>query len=137
MQAYEQDIELLINSANRRLSELLQREELPLVTGGTRTLEDRLWVWGIVGGKEVGKSTLINALAGGDVVGRGAAVGEGTFRPEAYLSADDVRAFRSRFTDTTKSTSSRTRMTYDYFSSSAWNRLSRPMSLSGRSCSAV
>lgn len=94
-------VELRLAGINHRLSRLLGRDELPLATGGELSLRDRLWVWGILGGKDVGKSTLINALAGAEVVPRGLDVGEGTFQPAAYLSAADEEALRTRFAELT------------------------------------
>lgn len=91
------DVERRLASINRRLAELLCCEPAALTGGGVRSLEDRIWVWGIVGGKEVGKSTLINALAGREVVDRGSRVGEGTRRPAAYLADADAEALRARF----------------------------------------
>lgn len=81
---------------NERLSSLLAIEPIRLTSGACRSLEDRLWVWGIVGGKDVGKSTLINALAGAAVVDSEAQVGEGTRRPQAYCCDADVSALRAR-----------------------------------------
>lgn len=97
MQTRPRDIETVLASANRRLGDLMRKEPPALATGGARTLDDSLWIWGIIGGKEVGKSTLINALAGHDVAASTQRVGEGTFRPEAYLTADDRGALRERF----------------------------------------
>jgi len=88
--------ELTLAQINRQLAELLDVEALPLECGGGRALADTLWVWGVVGGKDVGKSTLINALAGGDVVDRGEDVGEGTFVPSAYHFAEDAAALATR-----------------------------------------
>ncbi len=97
METASQQSERALQAVNRRLAELLRADPVDLETGGARTLDDALWVWGIVGGKDVGKSTLINALAGADVVDRGEDVGEGTFTPSAYLTARDLDAARARF----------------------------------------
>jgi hypothetical protein len=82
---------------NQRLARLTGIAPAPLATGGGQALADTLWIWGIVGGKDVGKSTLINALAGGDVVDRGVDVGAGTDAPSAYLHARDRGAAEQRF----------------------------------------
>ncbi len=97
MQDTPELIEERLSRINRRLSDMLDVPSLPLTGGGARALDDPLWVWGVVGGKDVGKSTLINALAGGEVVQKGLEVGEGTFKPSAYLHADDENALRARF----------------------------------------
>jgi hypothetical protein len=97
MEPANTDSELVLRSANRELSRLLGKPEPPLAAGAAQAMNDALWVWGVLGGKEVGKSTLINALAGAEVVDRGRPVGEGTFQPAAYLHAADADAFRSRF----------------------------------------
>ena len=93
----ENDRELTLQSANRTLSQMLDRPELPLAAGAAQAMGDTLWAWGVLGGKEVGKSTLINALAGAEVVDRGRRIGEGTFQPAAYLHAADADAFATRF----------------------------------------
>ncbi len=97
MDTTEHNIEAHLSSANRRLAELLHSAPADLATGSARSLQDRLWVWGILGGKDVGKSTLINALAGAEVVHRGTAVGEGTYQPAAYLHDGDRDALDARF----------------------------------------
>jgi GTPase SAR1 family protein len=89
--------ESVLARANQRLARLTGIAPAPLATGGGQALADTLWIWGIVGGKDVGKSTLINALAGGDVVDRGVDVGAGTDAPSAYLHARDRVAAEQRF----------------------------------------
>lgn len=84
---------------NRRLAGLLNHAALPLEVGAAQSLSDRLWVWGVVGGKDVGKTTLINALAGAVVAPMGTKVGEGTYQPAVYLSPDDEAEVRARFAD--------------------------------------
>lgn len=82
---------------NERLAALLHREPIALDAGAAQTLADPLWVWGVVGGKDVGKTTLINALAGAPIVDAGLDVGEGTYQPAAYLTAADEPALAARF----------------------------------------
>jgi hypothetical protein len=97
VEAHETDFEQRLAVANERLSRLLKMKTLPLVRGGSRALDDSLWIWGVLGGKEVGKSTLVDALAGEDVTaGRDRSV-EGTYQPQAYLNAEDVSRAMSRF----------------------------------------
>jgi len=92
-----QQHETQLARCNQELADILGQPPLDLATGGAATMRDRLWVWGVLGGKEVGKSTLINALAGDNVVEYGDPMGEGTFRPAAYCSPDDESALRARF----------------------------------------
>ncbi len=89
--------EMELVSVNRQLAGLVQKPQLELSSGGGKSLEDPLWVWGIIGGKNVGKSTLINALAGGEVIDRGDDVGEGTCRPEVFVCSEDFVALKKRF----------------------------------------
>lgn len=93
------NLELRLSQANQRLAELLDTEPLKLDTGGQSAAHDTLWIWGIVGGKDVGKTTLINALAGADVVSPGQNVGQGTFQPAAYLAVNDLPAAQARLGD--------------------------------------
>ncbi len=88
--------ELRLSRMNHDLSELLDVGELPLTRGGGQSMSDTLWVWGVLGGKEVGKSTLINALAGADVVRPDDPGGEGTFRPACYHVDSDGEKLSAR-----------------------------------------
>lgn len=95
------NVELHLAHCNERLAQLLGTGPLELDRGGQEATRDALWVWGIVGGKDVGKTTLINALAGADVVSPGQDVGQGTFQPAAYLASADLQAARTRLGDLT------------------------------------
>ena len=44
--------EMELVSVNRQLAELIKKPTLELTSGGGKSLEDPLWVWGIIGGKE-------------------------------------------------------------------------------------
>lgn len=88
--------EVVLADCNQQLADLLGLAPLDLTTGGAHALQDRLWVWGVLGGKEVGKSTLINAIAGDSVVDLGDPVGEGTFQPAAYCHPQDEAELRER-----------------------------------------
>ncbi len=82
---------------NAELAALMRCDPAPLVTGAHRSLGDALVICGILGGKDVGKSTLINALAGERVSATDEEVGTGTTRPMAYIHRDSIGAYRRRF----------------------------------------
>ncbi len=81
---------------NRRLADLLNQQPAALVEGADVALCDDLVVCGVLGGKDVGKSTLINALAGTTVSVDRDEVGEGTSRPRAYIHRDAEAALHQR-----------------------------------------
>lgn len=78
-------IESELGAINRELSAVLRTEPAGLVLGAHLALGDDLAVCGILGGKDVGKSTLINALAQTEVSVDKTEVGRGTDRPMAYV----------------------------------------------------
>jgi hypothetical protein len=55
-----------------------------------------LFVYGIVGGKDVGKTTLINALAGSQISYEHHEIGPGTHTPVVYVHHDDAPILRQR-----------------------------------------
>lgn len=89
-----------LNAVNAGLADLMNCEPAALVTGAERSLDDPLVICGILGGKDVGKSTLINALAGTRVSPDEDEVGTGTTRPMAYVHRDVVSTYRRRFAAT-------------------------------------
>ncbi|HEY3246431.1 MAG TPA: GTPase domain-containing protein [Phycisphaerae bacterium] len=82
---------------NLDLAHLFHREPLPVSFGAQQALADSLVVCGLLGGKDVGKSTLINALAGQQISADVREVGPGTNRPVAYVHAEMVECVRQRF----------------------------------------
>ncbi|MCA9298109.1 MAG: 50S ribosome-binding GTPase, partial [Phycisphaerales bacterium] len=88
--------ERTLTVACERLTARLGIEAPDLSLGAERALADRLWIWGVLGGKEVGKSTLINAIAGASVVDSGNDGGEGTRHATAFAHPDDADAVRAR-----------------------------------------
>lgn len=77
-----------LQSVNAALATLLRMTPASLELGADVALRDELVVCGLLGGKEVGKSTLIDALAGTKVARSPKPVGEGTTRPLAYVHED-------------------------------------------------
>ncbi|MBI5764285.1 MAG: 50S ribosome-binding GTPase [Planctomycetes bacterium] len=88
-----------LDDLNRRLSRLLGKPPNDLASCAGIGEQDRLIVCGILGCKDVGKSTLINALAGAKISKDHELVGEGTSGPVAYVHKDDRREFDLRFND--------------------------------------
>jgi len=85
-----------LHSINHELAELLRSDPLSLSLGADAALEDELIICGILGGKDVGKSTLINTLAGVSVSVDAVEVGRGTDTPMVYVHADMEEAARRR-----------------------------------------
>ncbi|MBI4581656.1 MAG: hypothetical protein HY718_18315 [Planctomycetes bacterium] len=84
---------------NAELARLLDRPPAPLVTGADSACRDPLVVCGLLGGKDVGKSTLINALAGREISIDREEVGAGTSRPLVYVHRDMIATARSRLAE--------------------------------------
>lgn len=93
---------------NQELARLLDRDAAPLVTGADNAQRDPLVICGLLGGKDVGKSTLINALAGQEISVDRDEVGAGTSRPLVYVHRDMIGPARSRLADISKATSAGT-----------------------------
>jgi hypothetical protein len=86
-------------SINAELAGLMHCPPAVLVAGAERSLGDPLVICGILGGKDVGKSTLINSLAKQPVSGGHEEVGDGTTRPMAYIHREAVPFYRARLAD--------------------------------------
>lgn len=82
---------------NAELAELFRLPPASLPSGATLRARDSLVVCALLGGKDAGKSTLINTVAGQKVSVDTAVVGEGTPGPIAYVHQDAVEALRDRF----------------------------------------
>ena len=74
-----------LHAINTELADLLHNRPANLRLGTDNALADELVICGILGGKDVGKSTLINALAQTPVSVDTVEVGKGTARPMAYV----------------------------------------------------
>ncbi|MCC7294181.1 MAG: hypothetical protein IT449_19130 [Phycisphaerales bacterium] len=88
-----------LNILNLRLAELLRERPADLSLGAARALGDDLVFCGMLGGKDVGKSTLINSLADRIISADEAEVGEGTSRPMAYVHEAAKLALLSRLNE--------------------------------------
>ena len=85
-----------LESVNRQLARVLHTEPADLSLGAENAMVDDLVICGIVGGKDVGKTTIINALAGMPISNEGAEVGRGTDRPMVYVHEDVAVVARNR-----------------------------------------
>ncbi len=81
---------------NAELAAVLHLPPCDLNAGADATLADELVVCGILGGKDVGKSTLINALAQERISQTDEEIGPGTTRPVAFIHKDAIDAYTSR-----------------------------------------
>jgi hypothetical protein len=81
---------------NRELAALLRTEPADLSLGAAAALGDDLVLCGILGGKDVGKSTLINALAQTRVSADAREVGRGTEHPMVYVHREQREAVQQR-----------------------------------------
>ena len=88
---------LRLHRANEQLAELFHRDPVPLDWNEGIGPTDPLVICGLLGGKDVGKSTLINALAGHAISKDDQEVGEGTARPIVYVHRDMEAYARERF----------------------------------------
>ncbi len=84
---------------NRELAELLRIKPVPLAFGADAALHDEVVLCGLLGGKDVGKTTLINALADAAVSVDQRTVGEGTDRPIAFVHEEMRSAVTDRLRD--------------------------------------
>ncbi|MBP7934740.1 MAG: 50S ribosome-binding GTPase [Phycisphaerae bacterium] len=89
-----------LQSVNEQLAGLFHRDPLPLDRGEAPGPKDPLVVCGLLGGKDVGKSTLINALVGEAISRDDREVGEGTARPVVYVHRAMEAYVRDRFRST-------------------------------------
>lgn len=80
-------------------SELVRLTEMPappLEFADPEVAAAPLFVYGILGGKDVGKTTLINALAGSTISHEDREIGPGTHTPVVYVHHDDAPLLRQR-----------------------------------------
>jgi hypothetical protein len=79
-----------VEAVNEELSRLLGRPPTRLLSAGRPVATDGLILCGVLGAKDVGKSSLINALAGCDVCEPEPEVAEGTFGAVVYAHRECV-----------------------------------------------
>lgn len=79
-----------LHAVNEELAAQFRCPPAPLTFGADAAGADELVICGILGGKDVGKSTLINALTAARVSADESEVGRGTHRPVVYVHADAV-----------------------------------------------
>jgi len=85
-----------LDRINAELAALFGREPIKLAGGADESRRDPLVVCGLLGGKDVGKSTLVNTLAQKEISVDRDEVGAGTSRPIVYVHRDMVPAARAR-----------------------------------------
>lgn len=85
-----------LDRINQELARLLEKPAAALVTGADNARQDPLVICGLLGGKDVGKSTLINALAGQEISVDREEVGAGTSRPLVYVHREMIAPARRR-----------------------------------------
>jgi hypothetical protein len=85
-----------LHAVNRELAALWGMHPAPIELGADAALRDDLVICGLLGGKEVGKSTLVDALAGTSITPARKPVGEGTSRPMAFVHEDAQAAVTRR-----------------------------------------
>lgn len=86
-----------LDKLNEELADILGMESIPLFyqTGGVE--KDTLFLYGIAGGKDVGKTALINQLAGSKISLDTDVLDEGTQEAVAYCHHHDAPALHKRF----------------------------------------
>ncbi len=85
-----------IESLNRELSELTGQPEVELSFQSGEADQDTLYLYGIMGGKDVGKTTLINQLAGSRISLDTNILDEGTKIAVAYVHEKDKPYLKKR-----------------------------------------
>ncbi len=85
-----------LSGLNQRLSELTGREPVALSHQTGESSADMLFLYGVLGGKDVGKTSMINLLAGARISIDSDLIDEGTKTCVAYCHQDDATHLRNR-----------------------------------------
>ncbi len=85
-----------LNTINLELARLLHREPVSLSFQSSGAEEDPLFLYGIVGGKDVGKTSLINCLAGSEISLDTDILDEGTRIAVGYSHISDIPSLKKR-----------------------------------------
>jgi hypothetical protein len=91
-----EDVQRELASVCTELTRLTGVAPPPLELADAEVATAPLFVYGIVGGKDVGKTTLINALAGSPISYEHHEIGPGTHTPVVYVHHDDSPLLRQR-----------------------------------------
>ncbi len=86
-----------LDKLNENLAGILGMESIPLFYQTGEAEQDTLFLYGIVGGKDVGKTALINQLAGATISLDTDLLDEGTQEATAYCHRQDAAALHKRF----------------------------------------
>ncbi|MBI1389998.1 MAG: hypothetical protein GC154_16275 [bacterium] len=90
-----------LDAVNERLAQLTGREPAAFSFQTGESQADMLFLYGILGGKDVGKTSLINLLAGARISIDTDLLDEGTNVCTAYCHEDDLPHLRQRLADET------------------------------------
>ncbi|MBU0699587.1 MAG: GTPase domain-containing protein [Proteobacteria bacterium] len=89
-------LRMQLDNLNREIADLIQMEPVSLSHQTGDAEQDELFLYGIVGGKDVGKSSVINRLAGAKVSLDTDLLDEGTNAAVAYCHQQDLAALKKR-----------------------------------------
>ncbi len=92
-----------LENCNSRLAEITGMAPANLQYQSGESSVDDLFLYGIIGGKDVGKTTLINQLAGSRISIDTNILDEGTKQAVAYCHQDDLKALKTRLGDSESS----------------------------------
>ena len=86
-----------LENLNTEIADLMAMDPVALARQVGSAADDPLFLYGIVGGKDVGKTSIINQLAGANISLDTDLLDEGTHIAVAYCHQQDRRALKKRF----------------------------------------